>query len=63
MWNNAGYTLEALHKLLTKWVEENDRVKADDFDCPNHYQKMVYQQGKKQAFEEVLALLPESLRS
>lgn len=62
MWDNAGYTLEALQKTMLKWKTEASSIRTTDFDCPNHYAKLMFDQGKIKAFEEVLALMPESLK-
>lgn len=62
MWDNAGYTLSALHKTLVQFQRGLDVIKADDFDTPNHYAKLMFQQGKIQALREVMALLPESAK-
>lgn len=61
-WDNAGYTLEPLAALLRERLAELKRVKADDFDCPNHYAKLVYQGGKAEEIEFVLSLLPKSVQ-
>ncbi len=62
MWNNAGYTLEALQKTIKEWEEAASNISIEDFDCPNHYQKMVFQAGQVKAFQRILALMPESLK-
>lgn len=60
MWDNAGYTLQALNKSISDTKKSFDRVKSDDFDCPNHYAKLAYQAGYVEALTYVLSLLPES---
>lgn len=62
MWENAGYTLRALARTIVQFKKGLDTVKPVDFDTPNHYAKLMYQQGKLQALNEVLALLPESAK-
>lgn len=62
MWDNAGYTLEALQKTLEKWKQEASVIKMNDFDCPNHYARLMFEQGQVKAYEAVLALMPESLK-
>ena len=62
VWSNAGYSLQALYGALTELREQLMVVKADDFDCPNHYAKLAYQAGMAKAYENVLAMLPESAK-
>lgn len=61
-WENAGYTLEPLQKTVIQMRKGLEFVKTTDFDCPNHYAKLMFQQGKLQAYNEILALMPESLK-
>lgn len=62
VWSNAGYSLQALHGALVELKEQLSVVKADDFDCPNHYAKLAYQAGMVKAYENVLAMLPETAK-
>lgn len=59
-WENSSYTLEPLWKTMMQWVAENEKVKKEDFDCPNHYAKLAYQAGFNEALKRVVDLLPES---
>lgn len=61
-WDNAGYTLTPLYKLLKELVEENNRIKKDDFDCPNHYARLAFQAGENRAYAYILSLLPDSCK-
>lgn len=61
-WDNSGYVLEALWKTLGAFIEQNNEVKKDDFDCPNHYAKLAYQAGLNKAWKQVMDMLPESAK-
>lgn len=61
-WDNSGYVMEALYKTLSTFIAQNEDVKKDDFDCPNHYAKLAYQAGLNQAWKQVLDMLPESAK-
>lgn len=61
-WENAGYILQALVKTLNSRKSSFDKVKVDDFDCPNHYAKLAYNGGKIEEIEYILSLLPESAK-
>lgn len=61
-WDNNSYCLEALWKTLDMWIAENDKVKKDDFSCPNHYAKLAYQAGYTEALSRVIDLLPLSAK-
>lgn len=61
-WDNSGYVLEALWKTLNAFIEQNNEVKKDDFDCPNHYAKLAYQAGLNKAWKQVMDMLPESAK-
>ena len=61
-WDNIGYTLQALVSLLDELVENNNKVKKDDFDTPNHYAKLAFQAGENKAYEYIKSLLPETAK-
>lgn len=61
LWNNSHPQLQPLADLLKEWVAVPDAVRPDDFDCPNHYAKMVAQSAKRQALLDVLNLLPDTV--
>lgn len=62
VWNNSGYALEALYKTLEKMIEENNNIRKDDFDCPNHYARLSYQAGFSNALSRVLDMLPPTAK-
>lgn len=61
MWENSGYTLGALYKTI-KDLNPVESIKGTDFDIPNHYAKMVYQQAQKDLINKVLELFPSSCK-
>lgn len=61
-WENAGPTLKPLADLLQELVNEPRLIRGDDFMCPNHYARMVAQEAKRQAYQDVIAMLPKSCR-
>lgn len=61
-WDNSGYVLEALYITLNTLILQNNKVKKDDFDCPNHYAKLAYQAGLSEAWKQVIDMLPESAK-
>lgn len=60
VWSNAGYSLQALYGALHELKAQLQVVKADDFDCPNHYAKLAYQAGYFEALKLVQDMLPDS---
>ena len=60
MWENSGYALEALYKTLQE-LSPKDVVSPTDFDCPNHYAKLVSQMSQRDIINKIIALLPKSL--
>lgn len=60
MWENSGHTLEALYKTLDDFMPK-DKISAKDFDCPNHYAKLVADQVQRDTIEKIKALFPKSL--
>ena len=61
MWNNSTYLLQPLADVLKKQLDELDKVKGDDFACPNHYAKLAFQAGAKERLKFVLSLLPPTV--
>lgn len=61
-WDNSSYVFEALWKTLNEYIAENDKVRKDDFSCPNHYAKLAYQAGLIEAYTKVITLLPASAK-
>lgn len=62
VWDNSGYALESLWVTLLELKKENEGVKKEDFDCPNHYAKLAYQAGINKALDQVIGLLPASAK-
>ncbi len=62
MWENQGYALSALYKTIDNYRSSVEKIKKDDFSIPNHYALLAYEAGKKEAYEEILALLPLSAK-
>jgi len=56
------YGLSTLYKAIEEMKSSTDGVKASDFDCPNHYARLAYELGKKQAYQEVIDLLPDGAK-
>jgi hypothetical protein len=61
-WDNSSYVFEALWKTIEGYIADNNKVKKDDFSCPNHYALLAYQAGLSEAFNRILTLLPESAK-
>lgn len=62
LWNNSGYTLQAMYKTLLILKEEINNIKKDDFDCPNHYAKLAFNLGQIKNIDYVISLLPNSAK-
>ena len=58
-WNNMQYGLSSLHKALEELKSSTNKVKSDDFSIPNHYALLAFEAGKRQAYQEVIDMLPE----
>jgi hypothetical protein len=57
-WNNSTYLLTPLYRLLLEKAKEKEQIKEDDFDSPNHHAKWAFREAKRQAYLEIIALLP-----
>ena len=62
-WNNMGYGLTALCKALEELKSSTSSIKPEDFSVPNHYALLAYQAGKRQAYQEVIDMLPEGSKN
>lgn len=62
-WNNMGYGLSTLCKALEEMKSSTNKVSPDDFNVPNHYAKLAFEAGKRQAYQEVIDMLPESSKN
>lgn len=58
MWANSAHTLEALYKTIKDLAPPYD-IKAIDFDTPNHYAKLVWNQGRQEIVNKILDLFPQ----
>lgn len=57
-WNNSTYILTPLYELLKEKAQEKENLREEDFDSPNHYQKWAFREAKRQAYLEIMGLLP-----
>jgi hypothetical protein len=62
LWDNAGYTLEPLYKVLLELKDEVNSINKEDFDCPNHYAKLAYNMGQTKVIEQIISMLPKSAK-
>lgn len=62
-WDAAGDILQPLADTLRSYAEPLGVVSTTDFDCPNHYAKLVASLVRKQVLEEILAMLPASTKN
>lgn len=60
VWENIGYSLQALRGAIEEQMKNNNNITPGDFDCPNHYAKLAYQAGENKGLAFVLSLLPET---
>jgi hypothetical protein len=60
-WENLGAALQPLADVLLGMRDALNTVKADDFDCPNHYTKLVSEQMQRQLIDKILDLFPKSV--
>ena len=63
LWTNAGYTLRPLYNVILELKQNSQNIKREDFDCPNHYAKLAYEGGLCNAYDKILALLPDSAKN
>lgn len=61
-WDNAGYALEPLYLALEYLKQEIETVNKDDFNCPNHYAKLMWREGQIKAYNTIIGLLPDSAK-
>lgn len=60
-WTNSHTLLQPLANVLKEMRDHPSSLRADDFDCPNHYAKLVAELVRKKVLEDILALLPDSV--
>ena len=56
---NASYVLTPLYALLGELLTSNDKVRKEDFSCPNHYALLAYQAGENNAYAYVRSILAD----
>jgi hypothetical protein len=61
-WDNSGYALEPLYKALEHLKQEIETINKDDFNCPNHYAKLMWREGQLKAYNTIIGLLPDSAK-
>ncbi len=61
LWNNSHPQLQPLADVLKTWLAREPSVRPGDFDCPNHYAKLVAEEVRKQTIQDILKLLPDSV--
>lgn len=59
-WEASHSTLQPLADVLKEMFNREASVRPDDFDCPNHYAKLVAEEVRKQVLKDIMALLPEA---
>ena len=59
MWANSSYTLEALYNTI-KDLTPKETIGGGDFDIPNHYAKLVWQQAQREFAQRILDFFPNS---
>lgn len=60
MWDNSAYLLEAFYKTIQNF-RPKEKVSPTDFDCPNHYAKLVAEAASRDIVDKIIDLLPKSL--
>jgi len=58
-WNNMQYGLTTLYKTLEELKSSTNKIKSEDFSISNHYALLAFEAGKRQAYQEVIDMLPE----
>lgn len=61
LWQNCHPQLQPLAEVLKSWRDQEPSIRPSDFDCPNHYAKLVAEEVRKQTIRDILALLPDSV--
>lgn len=62
-WENSGYTLRVLYQVLLELKQASSGIKREDFDCPNHYAKLAYEGGLCNAYDKIIAMLPNTAKT
>jgi len=53
------YGLTTLYKTLEELKSSTNKIKSEDFSISNHYALLAFEAGKRQAYQEVIDMLPE----
>lgn len=61
MWKNSHPQLQPLADVLKELRDREPSIRPDEFDCPNHYAKLVAELVKKRTLQDILDLLPDSV--
>ena len=61
MWENSSYVLESLFKTI-KDLTPSETIKGNDFDIPNHYEKLVWQMAQRELAQKILDLFPSKIK-
>ena len=62
-WRAASHLLTPLAKAIQEQLAAVEEVRPDEFALPNHYAKLMYQEGGKAKLRLILDMLPESAKS
>jgi len=62
LWNNLGYSLEALYNTLEEMKAGTYKVREEDFSIPNHYALLAFQAGQREVLQQIMDLLPASAK-
>jgi GTPase Era involved in 16S rRNA processing len=55
---NSHVQLEPLANTIRELMDQGAGVRPDDFDCPNHYAKLVADLARRKTLGDILAMLP-----
>lgn len=62
-WNNMQYGLTCLYKTLEELKSSTNKIKPEDFSVANHYALLAFEAGKRQAYQDVIDMLPEGSKN
>jgi hypothetical protein len=60
-WERSSWVLQPFANALKDMLKGLETIKPDDFDCHNHYARLVAQQMKKQTIDQILAMFPSTV--
>lgn len=61
-WNNSSYSLNVLYNVLLDIKENLNKFNKEDFDCPNHYAKLAFNNGQIKMIDQIVSMLPDSAK-